>query len=135
MLSKIVEEQVRQDIEQSKPRGPKHKWTLIHSFFASTGGFAIECTPYIAKESENDNILPKGTPIRLTVTAKGMEFLAKRGVIPNVAREDIEDKSKADALAKMLVLLQAAWMLLQVLGRLLAHLPVTLLEVNTVAHV
>lgn len=64
-----------------------------------------------------------------------MEFLAKGGVIPDVAQEDIEDKSKADGLAKMLVLLQASWLLLQVFGRLLAHLPVTLLEVNTVARV
>lgn len=80
-------------------------------------------------------MLPQGTSTRLTLTAKGMKFLAERGVIPDIPREDIEDKSKADALAKMLVLLQASWMLLQVLGRLLAHLPVTLLEVNTVAHV
>jgi len=64
-----------------------------------------------------------------------MEFLAQRGGIPDVSREDIEDKSKADALVKTLVLLQATWMLLLVIGRLLAHLPVTLLEVNTVAHV
>lgn len=48
---------------------------------------------------------------------------------------DIEDKSKANDLAKATVLLQAIWMLVQVIGRLAARLPVTPLEVNAVAHV
>lgn len=107
----------------------KHRWTMTHSFFASTGGFAVDCTPW------HGTLLPKDAPKRLTVTARGMEFLARLGVLPDVPAEDIEDKSKADALAKFLVLLQACWMLIQVIGRLVARLPVTLLEVNTVAHV
>lgn len=56
-------------------------------------------------------------------------------MLPDVPEEDIKDKSKADALAKSMVLLQASWMMLQVIGRLVARLPVTLIEVNTVAHV
>ena len=64
-----------------------------------------------------------------------MALLAKCGHLPNVPEGDIADKSKANDLAKFLVVLQASWMLLQVLGRLIARLPVTLLEVNTVAHV
>ena len=134
-LSRIISQCCQEHAYAEKAGTPRHKWTLTHSFFASTGGFAIDCAPYIVDGPEEDKFLPRGTPRRLTVTAKGMEFLAQRGVIPDVSREDIEDKSKADALAKTLVLLQAAWMLLQVIGRLLAHLPVTLLEVNTVAHV
>lgn len=64
-----------------------------------------------------------------------MKFLAEQGIVPDVPKEDIEDKSKADSLGKSLVLLQAIWMLTQVVGRLIAKLPVTLIEVNTVAHV
>ena len=45
------------------------------------------------------------------------------------------DKSKANTLAKALVIIQASWLLIQVIGRLIAKLPVTLLEVNTIAHV
>ncbi|KAI4112278.1 MAG: hypothetical protein LQ345_006548 [Seirophora villosa] len=45
------------------------------------------------------------------------------------------DKSKANNLAKVLVIVQASWLLIQVVGRLIAKLPVTVLEVNTVAHV
>ncbi|KAK5045439.1 hypothetical protein LTR84_009303 [Exophiala bonariae] len=47
-------------------------------------------------------MLPQETSTRLTLTAKGMKFLAERGIIPDIPREDIEDKSKADALAKIL---------------------------------
>ncbi|KAI5776243.1 hypothetical protein EDC01DRAFT_593838, partial [Geopyxis carbonaria] len=47
----------------------------------------------------------------------------------------IEDKSKADYLAKLLACIQAGWILLQCLGRKLSDLPITLLELNTVLHV
>ena len=110
-------------------------WTMTHSFFASTGGFTFDCVPYIWSAQNPTGFLPEGTPPRLTITARGMAFLATCGQVPDVPKGDIDDKSKADALAKTLVLIQAAWMLLQVIGRLIEHLPVTLLEVNTVAHV
>ena len=113
----------------------KHSWTMAHSFFACTGGFALDCTPYIAGSENPEAILPPDAPRRLTITARGMAFLASCGHVPDVSREDIIDKSKADTLAKTLVMIQASWMLLQVIARLVVRLPVTLLEVNTVAHV
>ena len=64
-----------------------------------------------------------------------MALLARCGRLPDVPKEDILDKSKANGLAKALVMIQALWMLLQTIGRLFAGLPVTLLEVNTIAHV
>lgn len=129
LLSKIINTTSKVDSDSEVVTQRKHTWTATHSFFASTGGFAIDCTPW------HGTLLPKDGPKRLTVTARGMEFLSKFGVLPDVPVEDIKDKSKADALAKFLVLLQASWMMIQVIGRLVAKLPVTLLEVNTVAHV
>ena len=72
---------------------------------------------------------------RLTLTAKGMAILAECGRLPHVEEAEIEDKSKANDLAKATVIVQATWMIVQVVGRLAFRLPVTLLEVNTVAHV
>lgn len=72
---------------------------------------------------------------RLTLTARGMVLLAQCGHLPEIDKEQIEDKSKANDLAKAMVVVQAMWMLVQVIGRLAFRLPVTLLEVNTVAHV
>ena len=125
-------------IHQHRPKSDvmaKHPWTMTHSFFACTGGFALDCSPYIAGPHNPEAILPPNAPKRLTITARGMAFLASCGHVPDISREDILDKSKADTLAKTLVMIQASWMLLQVIARLVVGLPVTLLEVNTVAHV
>lgn len=72
---------------------------------------------------------------RLSLTPKGVMLLARCGFLPDIKAQDIKDKSKADGLAKAFVLLQAGWMLFQTIGRSAASLPVSLLEVNTVAHV
>ena len=110
---------------------------MTHDFFASTGGFVfeIEDNESVSEGTKVTQFLPPSCPRRLTITAFGMALLAKCGRLPDIPKEDILDKSKANDLAKALVMIQAAWMLLQVLGRLVAGLPVTLLEVNTIAHV
>ena len=123
-------------VEKSRPKeflSGRFKWTRTHSFFACTGGFAFEIPDDTTRITPL--FLPKRCPKRLTLTARGVAVLAECGHLPHVREEDIEDKSKANNLAKSLVVMQALWMLLQVLGRLIARLPVTLLEVNTVAHV
>ena len=114
---------------RSKQR--RNTWTMTHSFFASTGGFAFD----LSHLSEDEQFLPKECPQRLALTARGVALLVKCGILPDIAEADILDKSKANGLAKALVLVQALWLLVQVIGRLIAKLPVTLLEVNTVAHV
>ncbi|KAL8868971.1 MAG: hypothetical protein Q9198_008007, partial [Flavoplaca austrocitrina] len=114
---------------------PRHSWSLAHDFFACTGGFAFE---FDKLESSTDGIksfLPADCPHRLTLTARGVAFLSSCGRLPDVPRGDIMDKSKANTLAKALVIIQASWLVIQVVGRLIAKLPVTLLEVNTIAHV
>lgn len=115
----------------------RYDWTTTHDFFASTGGFAFEIdAESLDEESSNtQSFLPPECPRRLTLTARGVALLAECGHLPNIPEADIKDKSKANNLAKALVVLQALWMLMQVIARLIAHLPVTLLEVNTVAHV
>ncbi|KAF8460163.1 hypothetical protein BDZ91DRAFT_664718 [Kalaharituber pfeilii] len=50
-------------------------------------------------------------------------------------QEPIRDKSKADNLAKLLVCVQASWMIIQCIARKCTGLPVTLLEINAVMHV
>lgn len=115
----------------------RYKWTKTHDFFACTGGFAFEIDNYKADKIQDtaNDFLPLACPTRLTLTARGMALLAECGHLPDIPEEIILDKSKATGLAKALVLIQASWMLLQTLGRLAAKLPVTLLEINTIAHV
>ena len=72
---------------------------------------------------------------RLTLTARGAALLADCNVLPNIKREYLNDKSKSDGLSKFIACLQASWLIVQVIGRLISHLQVTLLEVNTLGHV
>ncbi|APA07657.1 hypothetical protein SS1G_00811 [Sclerotinia sclerotiorum 1980 UF-70] len=105
-------------------------WTTVHGFYAGMGGFVFDF------ENPSDNTPPFIPPYtRLTLTARGVSLLAQCGHLPTISKREIVDKSKADTMAKLLVILQAGWMLVQVIGRLVAGLPVTLLEVNTLGHV
>jgi len=70
-----------------------------------------------------------------TLTPRGAILLDKYGALPRLTTAQINDKSKANWLAKCLVCIQATWMLVQCVARKIAGLPVTLLELNTVMHV
>jgi len=103
----------------------------VHSFYAGMGGFIFE----VDVSSADGGLLFIPGSQRLTLSARGVAFLAKCGHLPNIEEDDIADKSKADGLAKFLVCLQAGWMLVQVIARVALGLPVTLLEVNILGHV
>ncbi|KAJ6468371.1 hypothetical protein C8R45DRAFT_1218862 [Mycena sanguinolenta] len=53
--------------------------------------------------------------------------------IQSIEKEDIEDKSKGDCLSKGVALLQGLWFIAQCLARVHQHLPLTQLEVATLA--
>ena len=72
---------------------------------------------------------------RLTLTPRGVALLAACGYLPNISQEDICDKNKSDNVSKLLSVLQALWMLVQIISRAYDKLPITLLEVNTLAHI
>ena len=140
ILQSLIEDHISLEAKEGglqRASARKHKWTMTHSFFACTGGFAFEVERDQTDVSKTcpASFLPEGCTERVSITARGMAFLVRTGHLPDIAREEIEDKSKANALAKLLVVIQATWMLLQVIARLITRLPVTLLEVNTVAHV
>ncbi len=133
LLQSIVQDALR--TEEDKNMEQRYsEWTMTHSFFACTGGFAFELQSLESILPINDRN-ESGRARRITLTARGVALLARYAPLPRVSRADIEDKSKANDLAKATVMLQATWMIVQVLGRLAFQLPVTLLEVNTVAHV
>ena len=72
---------------------------------------------------------------RLTISPKGIAFLAKHRHFVKIPEAVIRDKSKADTLAKALVLVQVSWMLVQTVSRRILGYPITLLEVHTLVHV
>lgn len=91
------------------------------------GGFALDLDVSELDERKKSGLL--------VLTPRGVKLLAECGYLPNISEEEILDKSKTDCLGRLISLLQAIWMLAQTLGRVAANLPITLLEVNTLAHV
>ncbi|KAL2672785.1 hypothetical protein Neosp_013501 [[Neocosmospora] mangrovei] len=80
--------------------------------------------------------LPDGRQ-HLTLTPSAVIFLAAnhRKLLPDISEAFILDKAKTTWITKSFVLGQALWFCCQCISRLVQGLPVTLLELNTIAHV
>ncbi|KAG1814677.1 uncharacterized protein BJ212DRAFT_1569089, partial [Suillus subaureus] len=94
-------------------------WTVTHGFFAWMGGFML----YV-----------NGKP-RATLTPEELECFVRKGSVemPVIVEADIEDRSKGDTLSKGIAILQLAWFVLQLVARYVQNLPITLLELDTLA--
>ncbi|KAI9512039.1 hypothetical protein F5148DRAFT_992934 [Russula earlei] len=94
-------------------------WTLTHGFFAVMGGFM---------EYEGSK------PIRVLLPEQLESYsLMGNGNFPRIAKAEIDDKNKGDVISKMLVILQTGWFITQCIARSIQELPVTELELVTVA--
>jgi len=102
-------------------------WTATHAFYASMGGFVLVDKEY-----------PEA---RFPISVEEVIQLLKDKKLPldcvellqNLDREEIDDRSKANSLAKGLACVQLVWLALQCTARAAQHLPFTLLELVTVA--
>lgn len=98
---------------------------LEGGMFVIMGGFLLE---------RNDES-PSTSSV---VTVEGFKKLLKNTMIfdeKNINKKSIADKGKADVIAKTLVCVQASWMVIQVIGRKVDGLPVTLLEIHVIIQV
>ncbi|KZT19406.1 hypothetical protein NEOLEDRAFT_1142071 [Neolentinus lepideus HHB14362 ss-1] len=102
------------DIE--RPIG--ERWTETHGFFALMGGFALCDENYELTRTLNPD--------------EDFDRLDSR-MFPHITEEQIQDKSKADFLAKGLVILQTGWFVVQCIARKAACLHITELEIVTCA--
>ncbi|KAG2117617.1 hypothetical protein DEU56DRAFT_874101 [Suillus clintonianus] len=94
-------------------------WTMTHGFFARMGGFML----YVNDE-------PRGTltPYEL------LRFVSEKSVeMPVISKAEIEDRSKGDPLSKGIAVLQLVWFVSQLIARYVQNLPITLLEIDTLA--
>ncbi|KIK64250.1 hypothetical protein GYMLUDRAFT_161867 [Collybiopsis luxurians FD-317 M1] len=95
-------------------------WTVTHGMFLVMGGFMLtdasgKCLE-VLQEQHLENLLSAG-------------HIALR----HIPESEIMDRSKGDALAKTLVLIQTAWFIAQVISRAVLHLPISELELTTLA--
>jgi len=113
----------------SNPASPgKELWcqiSMVSAFYIVMGGFAYNTSdisddyPYVA-------LTPEGF----------MEFAKAELITPDILNDkDIADRSKADSLGKLLVCVQALWMVVNCIARKASGRPTTLIELNVIVHV
>ena len=131
-----------------------NKWDpdLTISYFATMGGFCLDDikgkgelvqhsimgSELISEEVCQSPQAREQVPSPRTLSARGLLELYKLqpGYWHQFSAERIKNLSKGSPIfEKCVVIIQASWMVLQVLGRAGSGLPVTALEIHTVAHV
>jgi hypothetical protein len=72
---------------------------------------------------------------RATLTPMELQRFVNEGSVemPVITEADIEDRSKGDALSKGIAILQLGWFVLYLIARYVQNLPITLLELDTLA--
>ncbi|KAI9792974.1 MAG: Phosphate metabolism transcription protein [Peltula sp. TS41687] len=101
----------------------KSPCSMIYAHYVVMGGFVTDVSHL------HDSLS------RLTISSKGVAFLAKHGHFLRLPEVTIRDKSKADLLSKALVCFQVTWQLIQTIARWATGIPLTLLEVHIFLHI
>ncbi|KAF8187997.1 hypothetical protein BJ912DRAFT_1059556 [Pholiota molesta] len=105
-------------------KGPQ--WTLAHGFFLQMGGFMLcESGRPIQTLTDDSRWWTKAeTTLIRNIQQKVIDP-------PRITEEDIQDRSKGDAISKTFIILQTTWFIVQCIARWSQRLPVTELEVVT----
>ncbi|KAM0809555.1 hypothetical protein AB5N19_09899 [Seiridium cardinale] len=125
-LSKDLEAIFGRLKEEDPQNRRRYKWTKTHSFYVIMGGFAVDT------DIDGQQFIPGYS--QLALEDELVKGVAELGLLPDISKEYIKDKSKADSVAKGLVLVQASWLIFQVITRWASGLFVTALELNALAH-
>jgi len=72
---------------------------------------------------------------RATLTPDELLRFVRDGLVdmPGITNAEIEDRSKGDVLSKGIAILQLVWFVIQLAARYAQNLPITLLEIDTLA--
>ncbi|KAF8956773.1 hypothetical protein BDZ97DRAFT_1925145 [Flammula alnicola] len=92
-------------------------WTKTHGYFLQMGGF----------------MLYRNDVMQGVLSPESLEGLTREGKIkvPAIMEEEIQDRSKGDAISKMLVIVQTMWFVAQCITRPAQGLATTELELIT----
>ena len=108
---------------------------MTHGFFIIMGGFHLFERSSEETGSDNRGISQEDDiPLHPLQASDLVQFdgYSESFFIPTEA--EIQDRGKSDWLAKSLVLLQTSWFVTQCIARAIEHLPVTHLEIVTLAY-
>jgi hypothetical protein len=106
-------------------------WTDFHSFYVISGGFVFSTYDLPPEEK----FLPRGRN-RVVLSDGAVVWLAENelSLLPDLSKAEIDDRSKANHLAKTIICVQAIWFIAQCASRMAQGLAISLLELSTFAH-
>ncbi|ORY16036.1 hypothetical protein BCR34DRAFT_441792, partial [Clohesyomyces aquaticus] len=107
----------------------EQKWSMVHRFYAKMGGFCVTWK----HETDSTETVKYGY-----LDARQTHFLLHDGVIDLdtfITQNEIRDKGKADGIIKTFTLLQILWTLAQSIARRIQNMPLTTLEITTLAYI
>jgi len=95
------------------------QWTLSHAFYADSGGIVLQ--PLHSRP--------------FPITAKQLHYLVQRGYVPlpSISDKELQDKSKADNIAKFFAFAQTGWLVIRTVARAIEHLQATPFELTSIA--
>jgi hypothetical protein len=127
-------ERVEASSNGSRYNHQRHLWTMTHSYYVAMGGLVL--TTKSSSTAQMPSTVPRIQVWSTTDLAEVVEKSPKivDDLVPNLSKAEIKDKSKANGLGKLLVCCQASWFIIQSLARVCRGVPISLLELNTVAH-
>ncbi|KLO04266.1 hypothetical protein SCHPADRAFT_840846 [Schizopora paradoxa] len=116
-------------IDHDTKAGEASPFTLVHAFYAMTGGYAFGVDAPTDESSDEKRI-------RAIITPAGVRYLMDHDpdLTPDFSELSIQARSKSNGLNKALLVFQLLWFCTSCISRLASHLPLTLLEVVTAAH-
>ncbi|KAF3761385.1 hypothetical protein M406DRAFT_281352, partial [Cryphonectria parasitica EP155] len=118
---------LRLALEELRESETEQKWTAVHSYYAQMGGLLK--LHYILHGPAYSVF----TACMLTPQYKWNKNSDHPLVHLVLSKDDIQDKSKADWLLKGIAVLQITWLIVSVAARHTTKLPITQLEIATVA--
>lgn len=109
------------NIPATKEHSPDCGWTETHIQYAMMGGFQL-----VREDGSKQPLYEKAF----------VNYVLDGTIdVPRIALEQIQDRSKGDTISNVITVLQAAWFVIQCIHRAWYRLPVTELEITTLAHV
>jgi hypothetical protein len=118
-----------------------HKdWSIQHGFYVEMGGFRVTLEGRnleLQVGKGNDDILELDDGVRFTIRLNHLILLMKADLLPlpNIRIHDLEERSKNDQFARVVTSLQVLYFVVRSFGRLGSNLPISTLEVSTLAFI
>lgn len=120
-----------------------HKdWTIQHAFYVDMGGLKIKLEsrqgtrrPEMTKR--HADIVETGDAVEITIRLEDLIVLlnTKLFILPRISTHELEERSKSDLFAQFITSCQVIYFGVRTLGRVVSDLPISPLELSTMAFV